>query len=359
VTSVVRTPQGTAAGVVAQPYAPSWVNRVTAWVERLPGPPWAFYAGLWLALFVAETLIKWRDGAYPVGTFFPFHAILAGNGLYGLAVCHYTLRLAGKTLHDFRPVLTLDEAGYQDLRYRFTTVPARPTLLASLLAVAIILPWLPPSPGAGIFAPLKLFTSPLALSLDVCLFLFFWWVLGTAIYGTVYLLRMVRRIHATQTHIDLVRPGPLYALSRLTAFIAIAISIGVYIWVALTPEAVNRPIDMAPIIVLPLLAFVVFVWPLLGLHRRLVLEKEQLLGEAAERLEENFALLHRRLESGDLGDMDALNKALNSLALEENRLAHIPTWPWRPEVPRTVITVIFLPIVLWLIQRILSRLLDS
>jgi hypothetical protein len=26
-----------------QPYAPSWIDRLTAWVERLPGPSWSYY----------------------------------------------------------------------------------------------------------------------------------------------------------------------------------------------------------------------------------------------------------------------------------------------------------------------------
>jgi hypothetical protein len=29
-----------------RPYAPSWIDRLTAWVERLPGPSWLYYLGL-------------------------------------------------------------------------------------------------------------------------------------------------------------------------------------------------------------------------------------------------------------------------------------------------------------------------
>ena len=32
----------------APPYAPSWLNRFTDWVERLPVPAWVFYLGAWV-----------------------------------------------------------------------------------------------------------------------------------------------------------------------------------------------------------------------------------------------------------------------------------------------------------------------
>lgn len=39
------------------PYPPSWIDRFTGWVARLPGPDWLFYLGLWLVLFILHTAI--------------------------------------------------------------------------------------------------------------------------------------------------------------------------------------------------------------------------------------------------------------------------------------------------------------
>lgn len=46
-------------------YAPSWVNRLTAWVDRLPGPSWGYYAGLGLALLLVQALVLWIEGPFP------------------------------------------------------------------------------------------------------------------------------------------------------------------------------------------------------------------------------------------------------------------------------------------------------
>lgn len=44
------------------PYPPSWFDRLTMWVDRLPGPPWAFYLALGTAVALAESAIQWREG---------------------------------------------------------------------------------------------------------------------------------------------------------------------------------------------------------------------------------------------------------------------------------------------------------
>ena len=54
---------------------------------------------------------------------------------YALALIHYLDSVAHRALKTFRPALHIDEAHYLALDYRLTTLPARPTLLASLLGV--------------------------------------------------------------------------------------------------------------------------------------------------------------------------------------------------------------------------------
>ena len=36
-------------GDASLPYPPSWVDRLMAWIDRLPGPPWLFYLAAFLA----------------------------------------------------------------------------------------------------------------------------------------------------------------------------------------------------------------------------------------------------------------------------------------------------------------------
>jgi hypothetical protein len=104
----------------ARLYSPSWIDRFTAWLDRLPFPCWLSYLGLWLALLLPYSAVKWWDSAYPLGIFNGFHLLLTGTSVYGLALMHYLDRNAGAALAAFRPVLTVDAQGYAALLYRLT-----------------------------------------------------------------------------------------------------------------------------------------------------------------------------------------------------------------------------------------------
>ena len=106
-----------------QPYPPSWIDRFTAWLERLPFHPWLGYSGLWLLFFLPYSAVKWWDRAYPIGTFNGFHLLLTGTGVVIIALMHYLDHRAGAALAAFRPVLTVDSQSYAELHFRLTTCP--------------------------------------------------------------------------------------------------------------------------------------------------------------------------------------------------------------------------------------------
>jgi hypothetical protein len=353
--TAVSVPPPTASNNVslARPYPPSWVDRLSEWVSGLPGPNWAFYVGLWLVLFLIATLIKWWDGAYPVGTFFATHAAMTALVVYGLAGMHYLDRVAAAALRDFRPAMTISDAEYADLAYRLTNMPNRLAWLASVAGVILFLVRLPLITSS--LEPLHLFTAPFSMVADTLFLSFMWATLCVVIYHTVHQLRIVRAIYRTYTRINLFEPGPLYAFSSLTALTAAAMTFGSWAWVSIAPGALTRPAERGITLVFPLLAVVMFVWPLLGLHHRLAKEKTRQQAEVARELGAIFTELRRRLHANELTDIDALNKAAATLSIEENRLDKIPTWPWRPETPRLLATAVLLPIVLWIIQQTLGR----
>ena len=70
-----------------------------------------------------------------------------------------------------------------------------------------------------------------------------------------------------------------------------------------------------------------------------------------------MAELYRLIDDGDLPAADRLNGTL--AALERGRIAieRIPTWPWRPETLRGMIGALVLPVLIFLVQRLLGRLL--
>lgn len=91
------------------------------------------------------------------------------------------------------------------------------------------------------------------------------------------------------------------------------------------------------------------------MHRRIAAEKERLEAEANERLQTTIADLHQSVDRRELSDADELNKTLSSLSLERQILEKIPTWPWKSDTVRGFVTALLLPIILWLITRLLER----
>lgn len=337
-------------------YPPGWLNRLFAWVEQLPVPAWTFYLACWLPLMLVETVLKWIDGAYEVGTVFPIHVVHTGLPVYVLATAHYLDRLAGDKMLAFRGVFVGDETVLKRLRYELTTAPARPALLATLAGAvvgAIVSMLLPPS----ITQAQLLFTSPVSTFLDATLIIGLWALLVTVMYQTVRRLRLVSRIYAQHTHIDLFKLGPLYAFSTLTARTALFIMFALYAWFAVDPSPLLSNVPFASAVaVFGLASIVTFALPLLSLHKLLAEEKHRLQDENGEQIQNIVAELHQRVQAGDLAQADQIQALMNSLVAERKVLSKLRTWPWETETARMVITAMLLPMLLWLIQRTLQGL---
>jgi hypothetical protein len=83
--------------------------------------------------------------------------------------------------------------------------------------------------------------------------------------------------------------------------------------------------------------------------------RQSVFTPGAPAVRNGIAQVHAKLDASDLTNIDGLNKAMTSLTIEHDTLARIPTWPWQPETPRILFTAVMVPVVLWLLQRILER----
>ena len=341
----------------AQPYPPSWIDRLTAWVERLPGPAWLYYLGAGVVFTLIRTVIGWSDGGYPVGTFFPAHILDGFSAAYLLFVLHYLDTRADAALTAFRPVLAVDDAGYELLRYQLTTMPARPALAWSLVGMvfgAVDLPFLLPETQ---LQSLRYFTSPAATVVDIGLAALGWMFNGAFLYHTVHQLRLVSRIYTHHTNVNVFETGPLYALSRVSAMTAVALFFITYLYLALWSNwQFGSLADASVGVAFILVALGTFVWPLLGAHNLLQQERAHRKSEVGRRLEAVTNELHRRTDAGDYSDMANMDHAIDGLIKERGVLDKVSTWPWEPETVRVVVTALLLPAVLWTITRVLERL---
>ena len=336
------------------PYAPGWVDRLTAWVERLPLPSWLVYLIPAVALFALITGIKWWDGTNAVGVFIPAFALPGIVTAYGLALVQYLDHAAGGALDVALPVLNVDDEGYRRLRYELSTMPVRATLVASalgvLFAVAVIFV-LPTS----FKEQTQTFTSGVATTVEVAVFLLLWAVWGPLTYHTVRQLRLVNRIYTENTRIDVFNLDPLYSFSWLTARTALGWVIVPYMFVVLVPYIMENAVTFGLFIFNVLLGAVAFAWPLLGAHRLIEAAKKTRQREANTRFDALSAELHRRADRGEFDGMAGLNEAMEAVQRERDVLDKIPTWPWRGETINVLSTALLLPAVLWFITRILER----
>ena len=338
-------------------YSPSWVDRLTDWIERRPGGPWAVYAGLAGALVGLETAVKFADGTYPA-RFHPWHLVLALTGVYYLALIHWLDRMAARILAAFRPIMAVDDATYARLAYELTTLPARPTLgfcagwtTWGLLALA--------SGSTTLFQALAVYTSPLADVVELALWAFVWWVGGTLIYHTVHQLSLVSRILTTHTRIDLFALQPLYAFSRLTAVTALGFMLVPYAWFSAAPDMLTgttAPLAVIMVLVNVALVASTFGWPLWGVHRLLVAEQRSWQGALRARMRATILDLQQCIDSGDRAASTQFKDILDGLVAAEAALDKIPTWPWNPGTLRGLAGAVLLPLILWLITRVLERL---
>jgi hypothetical protein len=125
--------------------------------------------------------------------------------------------------------------------------------------------------------------------------------------------------------------------------------------------AIPQPATGHPLVLLEttlffiLVALVTFLWPLRHAHAVLAAEKQRLQDETAQRLATTFVELERRLDADDLEQIGVLKTAIDSLRVKQEVIAKISTWPWQIDTVRGVATAAALPLVIWLIQRLLER----
>jgi hypothetical protein len=337
-------------------YSPSWVDHFTDWVDHLPLPNWAFYLAFWLLLFAAVTLIHWSEGSYPPGVVYPLHLVLAGTIPYTLALIHHLDKCAESALLKFRSALEVNDVEYAQLHYQLTTLPQRSTVLASLIAVGIAALALILAPESW-SRPAAFVSSSFSGGFTVVLTVMMWWLVGAFAYHTAHQLGLVSRIYARYTRINLFRLMPLYAFSDLSARTTLGLLLAVYAWYVVLPDTFARAGNVISAVVVNVIAGLIFVWPLLGIHRLLTDEKERLLSESARRLEAATADLYTRMDSGKLEGIEELVKGMEGLEINHKAVSRISTWPWSPETPRGLIAALLFPLIVYLGQSLLRRLL--
>lgn len=336
----------------AHPYAPSWFDRFTDWVDRLPFPAPLFYLGLALVLAGIQILLHWNSWG---GILYGFPLVYVVSLPYHLSLMHYLDRVAANAMARIRPLLAVSDAEYADFLYRLTTLPNRGVLVAGFFGVVYGIATLTIVPFEVQINELHFAdTTPARIFNQVFTPVLFFFV-GVMIYHAIHQLNVVRQIYDGCIKIDLFSLRPLYAFSALSGLTVVGIGFSTYIWFLMSPSLLG--FNLTFLLIFIGVAVLTFILPLRGAHNMLVDEKERLLSENGERHRVMIAELHRRVDSNELGEIDNVNKTLTSLELERTLLERISTWPWQPGTIRAVVAALLFPVVVWLVQWVLERVL--
>jgi len=274
---------------------------------------------------------------------------------YMLWVRFYLDSVAVQAMDAFRPALAVSDEEFSRLRYEFTTLPAPLTRIATIVAIvgyvlnALLLPdqiiaQFGPSRGvtAVLLAPVAMFTLA---------------VVAISTVQAVRQLWMVDLIYGLAERVNLFRAKPFYAFSRLTSRTGASFLVLAYFIAAIRPDMVRDTPALQVLIVAMLpTAVACFVLPLYGMHLRLVAEKDRLLAEANGRFETLLARLHARVDGEILTDAEKVSQQLSSIAGEREAISRLSTWPWEAATVTGFLTTLVLPVLLWLLQRLLGRL---
>lgn len=304
--------------------------------------------------FAYFQIVLWWNGTLPFGVIDLPRAFFIPLTPYVLGFWLYVRHVARIALQKFRPVLQVGDTDYAELEYTLTNMPARSTLAVTALVTLgdAIFYWVLPQEY------IQLYGSNLFVVLTQLLWIQFPALLlaGIGVFRALYLLRQVTRVHRRARRIDLYQAPPLYAFSSLTAQIAIGLIVPIY-YLFVTQQSLvmtNAPL-LGSIMSAIVVAVASFILPLREMHERIVYEKAILLGAANTRFENLVARVHSGVDANEFQEMDSWNKGLANLVIERETLEKIPTWPWERGTLTGFLTALILPIVLWVITRLLEK----
>jgi hypothetical protein len=338
-----------------RPYRPGWLDYLIDWAEGLPVPAWLFYLAVWVVITATVNAVKWSDGSYPVGTLDPKYLVLPAICVYVVPLVQYIDKAAASAIDSFRPALALNDEAFKLLRYRLTTMPWLSTFLISAVA-SVAGPFLiRVVTGLDPGITFRFSNTTYGALVDLGLAGLTGWCTTAVLYHTFRQLALISNILTHHTQIDLYETQSLYAFSNVTARTAIGLLIPIYAWVLVGLGGWKSWVGPTATVVYTMVGIILFVWPLLGVHKLLEKEKHRLQTEAARHMKNASADLHHRLDVHDLGGITDLKDAMEGLVIEKSDLDRISTWPWQADTARWLLTALLLPAILWLIQNLISK----
>jgi hypothetical protein len=333
-----------------QPYAPSWLDRFTDWIDRLPGPSIIAYLILFLLFGIQSQVAAWIFGTYPRGE---FDINLFLYPLFTFEILFFFKFLdkdAENALDEFRPVLAVKDTDFSRIKFEFTNLPALPVIVLTILGTAF----------GSYYAYSVEMEATMSFQLS---FVAAYGFIGFSIpmilafifsYRIIRQLRNVSRLTSKIPNVDLFNLEPIHALSSHTAKTGLIFLLLTYTNLLISPETLHLATAIISLTVISTLSFLAFIVPLKGINGRLVREKKQMRKEVLHRLRMAFEEADRKFTNNNLSEADELEKTIAIFERQKEFVENIPTWPWKPATLRGFLSAVLLPLIIWIMQEILK-----
>ncbi|MHA2315453.1 MAG: hypothetical protein ACXACF_09280, partial [Candidatus Hermodarchaeia archaeon] len=297
---------------------------------------------------LVQILFLLVDGGLDIELLLP---IIIFNGLtipFGLGLIHVLDNRAETALTSMRPMLDVTDSEFERYKFELSNMRSLPMLVAGLaivllLIVTDLLGFVPIRYAA--MEQMPVFAAVYHIFDKVTAF-----VMGVFFYHTVVQLRQVKSINSNCIHVNLFNQRPLQSFSRLTGLTALGLVFGAYGWSLINPDLLTNPISIFSFVIMTMLAFSVFVFPIYSVHRLLKNAKERELQDIDLRFEAVFSKFNKCLTDDDDSAVEKLSGRIASLEIQRRRVEEIRTWPWRAESGRIALTMIALPLIMTILR---------
>lgn len=338
-----------------RPYTANWVNKLTAWIRRLPMPSWVSY----LIFFVVYAAIfgyfsRRLAGVLPESglSAFDIYDILSGPIMVTaiLALYQHFEGEVGLAIEESKSLLGLLKEKMEKLSYEFAVFPAIPFLVFSIVFFLV---------GTAAALDEYRFTEvgfrhiPLLMDFGMgSVFLFtFALLLGR------FILK-IRNLFSELVNLDLYDLSSIYELPSVAAKAGLFYLPIWYVNLAFNLEtAISAPIFLAVTSFASLIPMAAFLYPFGALSRRLAVQKKEEIAKVSLQLKQAYGQVSKDIDKGRLAKMADMQAAISNLNSHKDFLDSISAWPWKQGTFRLTLTAVFLPIVVWLMQQILDRVL--
>jgi hypothetical protein len=350
------------AAVLPRRPATSWPDALIAAVDALPGPPGAAYIIAALLAALAMHALEWATGVLPFGHFTFSVGVLAAWSIIALGAFDYLNRVAVVAARRFRPATDLSDPEFDALVYRLTHMPA----LAAWLCLPVAALWVFPM---RLVDPTFFGLMTGHLPTDIIILVIGWFNAVLMVVGTYRGISLLLAVAASQdaiVRLDLFNPRPLFAFSALTVRVAIVIAGMAYLFFLAFPSVTRNPFAFGFVLVLGLpITLGSFVLPLYSTHSRMVQEKDRLEADIRRRIQIGLHKVHDYMDGAAgaetdraaAGDIASHRDLVSTLLMEDEYIRKVPTWPWSPNTLRNLLVTYLLPMVVFMAQQLLTRLL--